>query len=113
MDGPQIIARAQALARHSDSPQHYTRTYLTPAHQAAAREIGQWMREAGMAVRTDAIGNVIGRYEGESAGAKALLIGSHFDSVRNGGKFDGVLGILLGIACVDALRREGKRMPFA
>jgi hydantoinase/carbamoylase family amidase len=113
MDGQEIVARAQALARHSDSTQHYTRTYLTPAHQAAAREIAQWMRDAGMSVRADAIGNLFGRYEGEAAGAKALLMGSHFDSVRNGGKYDGVLGILLGIACVDSLRREGKRMSFA
>jgi hydantoinase/carbamoylase family amidase len=113
MDGPEIIARAQALGRHSDSPEHYTRTYLTPAHQAAARVIADWMRAAGMAVRTDAVGNVIGRYEGASAGAKALLIGSHFDSVRNGGKYDGNLGILLGIACVDELNRRGERRPFA
>src|SRR6188472_2368662 len=56
MDGPEIIARALSLARHSDSPQHYTRTYLTPAHQAAARQIEGWMREAGMAVRVDAVG---------------------------------------------------------
>ena len=113
MDGPEIIARAQSLARHSDSPQHYTRTYLTPAHQAAARQIEGWMREAGMAVRTDAVGNVIGRYEGRSPGARALMIGSHFDSVRNGGKYDGNLGILLGIGCVDALHRRNERLPFA
>ena len=113
MDGQEIIARAQALGRHSDSPEHYTRTYLTPAHQAAARVIADWMRAAGMAVRTDAVGNVIGRYEGASAGAKALLIGSHFDSVRNGGKYDGNLGILLGIACVDELHRRGERLALA
>ena len=113
MDGSEIVARAQALARHSDSTQHYTRTYLTAAHQAAAREIAQWMRDAGMAVRMDAIGNVFGRYEGETSGAKALLIGSHYDSVRNGGKYDGVLGILLGIACVESFRSEARRMPFA
>ena len=113
MDGPEIVARAQALARHSDSPEHYTRTYLTPAHQAAARDIAAWMREAGMAVHTDAVGNVVGRYEGVSANAKTLLIGSHFDSVRNGGKYDGNLGILLGIACVDELHRRGERLPLA
>jgi len=113
MDGPEIIARAQSLGAHSDSPEHYTRTYLTSAHQAAARVIANWMREAGMAVRTDAVGNVIGRYEGASAGAKTLLVGSHFDSVRNGGKYDGNLGILLGIACVDELNRRGERLPVA
>ena len=113
MDGPEIIARAQSLARHSDSPQHYTRTYLTPAHQAAARQIEGWMREAGMAVRTDAVGNVIGRYDGATPGARALMVGSHFDSVRNGGKYDGNLGILLGIGCVAALDRRGERLPVA
>jgi hydantoinase/carbamoylase family amidase len=113
MDGAEIISWAQSLGTHSDSPEHYTRTYLTSAHQAAARVIANWMREAGMAVRTDAIGNVIGRYEGASAGAKALLIGSHFDSVRNGGMYDGNLGILLGIACVDELNRRGERLPVA
>jgi allantoate deiminase len=113
MNGTEIIARAQSLGRHSDSPDHYTRTFLTPAHQAAARQIAAWMREAGMEVRTDALGNVIGRYEGAAAGAKALLMGSHFDSVRNGGKYDGVLGILLGIACVAELNQRGERLPVA
>ncbi|HUQ28852.1 MAG TPA: allantoate amidohydrolase [Usitatibacter sp.] len=113
MEGREIIARAQALARHSDSADHYTRTYLTPAHQAAARELAVWMREAGMAVRTDALGSVIGRYEGASGDARTLLMGSHFDSVRNGGKYDGILGILLGIACVAELNRRGERLPVA
>jgi hydantoinase/carbamoylase family amidase len=110
MDDP--ISRAAALARHSDSPQHYTRTYLSPAHQAAARQLAQWMAEAGMAVRVDAVGSVIGRYEG-SPGARTLLFGSHFDSVRNGGKYDGVLGILVPIACVAGLHRAGERLPYA
>ena len=107
-----VLSRAAALARHSDSPRHYTRTWLTPAHQAAARQIADWMREAGMAVRVDAVGSVIGRYEGP-AGAKTLLMGSHFDSVRDGGKYDGVLGILLPIAVVAELHRRGERPPVA
>jgi allantoate deiminase len=113
MDGREIIARAQELARHSDSAEHYTRTYLTPAHQEAARVIAAWMREAGMAVRTDAVGSVVGRYEAASPGAPTLLMGSHFDSVRNGGRYDGNLGILLGIACVAQLNRGGERLPVA
>ncbi len=113
MDGREIIARAEALARHSDSAEHYTRTYLTPAHQAAARQIAAWMREAGMTVRTDALGSVIGRYEGASRDAKTLLMGSHFDSVRNGGKYDGVLGILLGIGCVAELNQRRERLSVA
>jgi len=118
-----LISRAEALARHSDSAEHYTRTYLTPAHQAAARQLGDWMREAGMEVRVDAVGNVIGRYDAassprgaqspQSPGAQVLLMGSHFDSVRNGGKYDGVLGVLVPIACVAELNRRGERLPFA
>jgi len=110
--GRALLARAAALARHSDSAVHYTRTFLTPAHREAAACIATWMREAGMAVRVDAIGNVIGRYEA-GAGSKTLLMGSHFDSVRNGGKYDGVLGILIPIACVAQLQRRGERLPVA
>ena len=110
--GQLLLARAAALASHSDSPDHYTRTFLTPAHREAAGCIAGWMREAGMAVRVDAIGNVIGRYKAGS-GSKTLLMGSHFDSVRNGGKYDGVLGILIPIACVAELQRRGERLPVA
>jgi hydantoinase/carbamoylase family amidase len=108
-----ILERVAALGRHSDSPDHYTRTYLTPAHQAAASKIAEWMREAGMMVRIDAVGSVIGRYEAGTPGAKTLLMGSHFDSVRNGGKYDGVLGILVPIACIAQLNRRGERLPVA
>jgi hydantoinase/carbamoylase family amidase len=113
--GRELLARVAELGRHSDFPEHYTRTFLTPAHQAAAKQIARWMREAGMAVRVDAIGNVIGRYEaaGGEPGSRTLLIGSHFDSVRNGGKYDGVLGILVPVACVAELHRRGERLPLA
>ncbi|HEX4764398.1 MAG TPA: hypothetical protein VFU92_08665, partial [Usitatibacter sp.] len=67
-----VLSRAAALAKHSDSPRNYTRTYLTPAHQAAARQLAAWMREAGMSVRVDAIGSVVGRLEGPP-GTKTLL----------------------------------------
>ena len=113
MQGSEILDRVERLGRHSDSNEHYTRTFLTPAHRAAGAEIADWMREAGMDVRTDAIGNVIGRYEGASPDAKTLLMGSHFDSVRNGGKYDGVLGILVPIACVAELNRRSERLPIA
>ena len=119
-----VLSRAASLARHSDSAEHYTRTYLTPAHQAAARQIADWMRAAGMAVRVDPVGSVIGRYPGLGSDPQRgdsprmgsdpiLLIGSHFDSVRNGGKYDGVLGILVPIACVAELHRRGERLPVA
>ncbi len=66
-----------------------------------------------MTVRRDAAGNVIGRYEGTEPGAAALLTGSHFDSVRDGGRYDGNLGVILPIACVAEWNRQGKRFPFA
>ena len=111
--GRELLARAAALARHSDSARHYTRTYLTPAHRAAAAQLAAWMRDAGLAVRVDAVGNVIGRREGARPGAKTLLVGSHFDSVRNGGRYDGVLGILVAIACAAELERRGERLAPA
>ena len=111
--GRDFIERAARLARHSDSPEHYTRTYLTPAHRAAAGEIAAYMREAGMAVRVDATGSVIGRYEAAAPGARTLLMGSHFDSVRNGGRFDGVMGILVPVACVARLHAARQRLPVA
>ncbi|HET7401325.1 MAG TPA: M20/M25/M40 family metallo-hydrolase, partial [Usitatibacter sp.] len=112
--GRTVLERALALARHSDSAEHYTRTLFTPAHRAAARQLAEWMRAAGMAVRVDAIGNVIGRYEAaEASGSKAILLGSHFDSVRNGGKYDGVLGILVPVACIAELHARGERLPHA
>jgi hydantoinase/carbamoylase family amidase len=111
--GQRIVERIAQLGAHSDSADHYTRVYLTPAHQAAAKQLRAWMKEAGFAVRVDSVGNVIGRYEAAKPGAKTLLIGSHFDSVRNGGKFDGNLGILTPIACVAELHRVGERLPVA
>jgi hydantoinase/carbamoylase family amidase len=110
-----VLTRAEVLARHSDSTEHYTRTYLTPAHQAAARQLAAWMADAGMAVRVDAVGNVIGRYAARPwlVDGRTLTFGSHFDSVRNGGKYDGVLGILVPIAAVAELNRRGERLPVA
>ena len=71
------------------------------------------MRAAGMDARLDAIGNVVGRYEGERAGSAALMLGSHFDTVRNAGKWDGPLGVITAICCVSSLNRRGRRLPFA
>jgi len=90
-----------------------TVTYLTDAHRACAQQIAQDMREAGFDhVEIDAVGNVVGRYEGATAGAKTLLTGSHYDTVRNGGKYDGRLGIFVPMACVRELKRQNRRLPF-
>jgi len=113
--GARAVARCEALAvpPFSDSAEGLTRTYLSPAYHAAQEQITAWMTEAGMAVRRDAAANLIGRYEGCEAGAPALVIGSHIDSVRNAGAYDGPLGIMLGIEAVSALYSSSTRLPFA
>ena len=90
-----------------------TVTYLTDAHRACAQFIGRTMRNSGFdAVSTDAVGNVVGLYKSDQPGAKTLLTGSHYDTVRNGGKYDGRLGIFVPMACVQALHQRGQRLPF-
>jgi allantoate deiminase len=76
-------------------------------------EVAGWMEEAGMSVRQDAICNLIGRYAGTGASTCTLILGSHLDSVRDAGKFDGPLGVLTALACVERLHRSGRRLPFA
>ncbi|WP_427313214.1 Zn-dependent hydrolase [Cupriavidus sp. H39] len=112
--GDTILAHADALARFSDMEGGLTCAYLTPAHRAAQARLAQWMEAAGMPVRIDAIGNVIGRYAADAAvrDARVLMTGSHFDTVRNGGRYDGRLGILLPIAVVGALNQAGIRLPY-
>jgi N-carbamoyl-L-amino-acid hydrolase len=107
----------EQLAVHSDpcfkEKGQLTVTYLTDAHRACAAQIAALMREVGFdTVEIDAVGNVVGRYEASVPGARALLTGSHYDTVRNGGKYDGRLGIFVPIACVRELARQGRRLPF-
>lgn len=113
--GARAVDRCDALGvtPYSDTPGGLFRAWLSPAHRAAVAQVGEWMRQAGMQVRLDAAANLIGRYEGAHADAPALLIGSHLDSVRDAGRYDGPLGILLGIECVAALHAQGRRLPFA
>lgn len=108
----------EALSAHTDpgyaEKGQLTVTYLTDAHRACAAQISSLMRDCGFdSVHIDAVGNVVGRYEGATPGAKALLTGSHYDTVRNGGKYDGRLGIFVAVACVRELKRQGRRLPFA
>jgi len=109
---------AEELATHSD-PGYAERgelcvTYLTDAHCACAAQLARWMREdCGFdEVNIDAVGNVVGVYHGTDRNAKRLLTGSHYDTVRNGGKYDGRLGILVPMACVRELQRQGRRLPY-
>jgi allantoate deiminase len=134
-----LMARCELLARFSEEEGRLTRRYGTPALRAAQDAVAGWMTEAGMTTRRDALGNLIGRYEGgrrkaeggsdDAAAASApspsvgegdtpfrlptLLVGGHLDTVRDAGKYDGTLGVLTGIACVERLRATGERLPFA
>ncbi len=108
-----LMRRLDALGRISDEPGRLTRTFCSPAMRRANELVGAWMRDAGMTVRRDAIGNIIGYYPGTNQNPKTFLFGSHLDTVRNAGKFDGALGVLLAIACVDVLNRNRKRLPFS
>ncbi|MEJ6020694.1 2-oxo-4-hydroxy-4-carboxy-5-ureidoimidazoline decarboxylase [Ramlibacter sp. PS4R-6] len=110
--------KLEALAQFSDpgfkEQGQLTVTYLTDAHRAASARIVADMKECGFdEVAIDAVGNVVGRYHGATAGAKALLTGSHYDTVRNGGKYDGRLGIYVPMACVRELARTKRRLSFA
>ncbi len=109
--GARILARADELAQFTEDPPRVTRTFLSPQHRAAGEKILGWMREAGMQAGFDALGNVIGRYEGAAPGAPALLTGSHKESVRNAGRYDGLLGILCPVECVRRLNESGTRLP--
>src|SRR6266478_2479391 len=137
-----VMARIEALGRVSDEAGRLTRTFCSPAMRRTNELVGEWMRAAGMDVRSDAIGNLIGRYDSHSLKSKVLslksklhsprstvhgpeskvqspksraergglsaegerklfLLGSHLDTVRDAGKFDGPLGVLAAIACVE------------
>jgi len=107
------MQRCEALARHSELPGGLTRVFLSPENRAANELVLGWMREAGMEARLDAIGNVAGRYEGNRPGLPCLMLGSHLDTVRNAGKYDGMLGVVSAIECVAALNSRKARLPFA
>ena len=110
----------EQLAQYSDpgyaEKGQLTVTYLTDAHRACTRFLLSKMRECGFDdVTMDAVGNVVGLYKADKAAtpdAKTLLTGSHYDTVRNAGKYDGRLGIFTPMACVQQLQRSGKRLPF-
>jgi allantoate deiminase len=111
--GDEIVGRINELATISETPEHLTRIFLSKEHRAAADLILSWMRAAGMRAHLDAIGNVCGRYEGERPGLPCLMLGSHYDTVRDAGKWDGPLGLITAISCVADLHRRGRRLPFA
>ena len=115
--GHQVWDWQEKLAQHSDpgfaEKGQLTVTYLTDAHRACAQRISHWMRDCGFdEVQIDAVGNVVGRYHPLTSDARYLMTGSHYDTVRNGGKYDGRLGIFVPMACVQQLSLQQRRLPF-
>ncbi|WP_174510315.1 allantoate amidohydrolase [Klebsiella oxytoca] len=108
-----VMARADELAAISATAQGLTRVYLSPEHLQANQQVARWMTQAGMTVWQDSVGNICGRYEGAQEGAPAILLGSHLDTVRNAGRYDGMLGVLTAIAVVEDLHRQGQRLAKA
>src|SRR5580700_1046666 len=110
--GAKILDMARQLAQFSETPDGLTCTYLSPAHKAAAAQLRDWMQAAGLAAQIDPVGNVVGRYPSAAPAAKTLIVGSHYDTVVNAGRFDGRLGILTALAVAEYLIRAGGPLPF-
>ena len=104
-----VIARCRELAAISETVDGTLRTFLSDAMRECYEVVGGWMREIGMHVSVDSAGNLRGHYAGDSAAT--LLMGSHLDTVRNAGAFDGILGVVMAVELVEAL--EGRRLPFS
>jgi len=108
---PTVMERCDLLATCTEEAGAITRPFATDSMRRVNEHVTAWMRQAGMTVRRDNIGNLRGRYEGTGAGV--LLLGSHLDSVRDAGRYDGPLGVMVAIAAVQALHDAGTRMLFA
>ena len=110
--GAKILDMARELAQFSETTEGLTCTYFSAAHKATAARLRDWMRSAGLAAEIDAVGNVVGRYAGAARATRALIVGSHYDTVTDAGRFDGRLGILTAIVVAERLHRTGRRLPF-
>jgi allantoate deiminase len=111
LDGVTVMRRAQELGAISEEPGMLSRPFGSGAMRRANELVGGWMRSAGMTVREDAVRNIIGSYNGD--GERVLLLGSHLDTVRDAGRYDGSLGVLVALAIVERLVRSRARLPFA
>jgi allantoate deiminase len=111
--GRRLMARLDAFAGFTDEPRRLTRLFLSEAHRRAAHAFIAWCSEAGLQARIDAAGNVVARYEGRRAGAPALMLGSHIDTVRDAGSYDGNYGALAALAVVETLSGRDERLDHA
>ena len=106
-----VIRVCRLLAGYSEEPGFTTRTFLSPPMHDVHAELARWMVRVAMSVHVDAAGNLRGIYAGLTSTARRLIIGSHLDTVPKAGAFDGVLGVVLGLALVERL--DGHRFPFS
>jgi allantoate deiminase len=107
-----LVERLVQLGQITDEPGSLTRTFLSPAMFEANQLVQRWMEQAGLVTDIDPWGNLIGRLESKNPEAKVLLLGSHLDTVRNAGRYDGPLGVLLGLAACEEMQRAGPSLPF-
>src|SRR5688572_10052385 len=107
-----VLDRIEILAGFSEEDDRLTRRFASEEMRQTNEAAGDWMRAAGMAVRQDSIGNLIGYYKPSRPGAKTLILGSHLDTVRDAGKYDGMLGVLFALACVERLHARKEFLPF-
>src|SRR5262249_12959580 len=110
--GKRIMKLAGRLAQWSESSDGLSCTYLSPAHRSVAAEIAALMRGAGLLTEIDAVANVVGRYPARGQAARALILASHYDTVRNAGRYDGRLGVLTAVVVAEHLNRLGRQLPF-
>ena len=110
--GTELMRQADVLGLFSEDAPLVTRTYLSEQHKQAGEYLIGLMKRAGMEAEFDALGNIVGRYDAENPNAPIVMTGSHQDSVRNAGKYDGLFGIITAIACVKDLHDRGKRLPY-
>ncbi|MFN7961216.1 MAG: allantoate amidohydrolase [Thermoanaerobaculia bacterium] len=108
----ELAQKLDQLGAVSDEPGRLSRIFLSPAMARAGLQVAEWMRQAGLEVREDSLGNRIGRLPSPRPSARTLLLGSHLDTVRDAGRFDGALGVLLPIVAAAELRRRGRTLPF-
>ena len=108
--GREVVERCRQLATHTEEPEFITRTFLSGPMHCVHADLRAWMEQAGMSVHVDAAGNLRGHYSGAAVDAPKLIVGSHLDTVPHAGAFDGILGVVLGVALVKAL--GGRRLGF-
>jgi allantoate deiminase len=108
-----VMERCDILSGYSEEPDRLTRRFASPPMRQVNETVATWMQAAGMVVQQDNVGNLIGRYEADHPGAQTLLLGSHLDTVRDAGRYDGPLGVMVALACVERLHARQRLLPFA